>query len=528
MLKFLTIDDRHSAIPEAHRRTFEWIWTDQDRPLLRNWSNFWKWLTTGKGVYWISGKAGSGKSTLMKYIHHEARTSQGLQQWAENTEFVTAAFFFWNGGSPMQKSLLGLLQSMLYEILLQKPNLKEKVFPETVQEEVSARWKSRHPGSDTIWRAQDLKDAFKRLLETSSLKICLFIDGLDEYDGEDSEVAELFQSIVTSPSIKACLSSRPHPTFERSFSTCPRLRLQDLTYQDISLYVREKFEGREEILRISLTDPSEFQDLLEEIISKAAGVFLWVTLAVRSFLEGLTNYDRLSDLRLRLKDIPEDLSQLYWHMLRSIKPAFYFGQAAKLLRIMQVATTENYPLRVDELAFAEDYEPGKKLVRVDDSKYREYAKEQARIMEGRLMSRCLGLLEVHQGTVTFLHQSVSEFLSQADVKSSLDKNVQGPFSPHSCLLAAILTRTKYSHVFRDYRSEGGQSHMNLMFSLARKAEGELKTVSDGLTDEINSIMTTPSRYERIACLGLGSQLMKVIRGLLCGTIHSLACVYRKD
>lgn len=27
-----------------------------------------EWLESGSGVYWISGKAGSGKSTLMKHL----------------------------------------------------------------------------------------------------------------------------------------------------------------------------------------------------------------------------------------------------------------------------------------------------------------------------------------------------------------------------------------------------------------------------------------------------------------------------
>lgn len=488
MLKFVTIDDRHSSIPAAHRTTFGWIWASQTQGY-QIWSNFWQWLTEEQGIYWVSGKAGSGKSTLMKYIYHDERTKQGLQHWSAHTDVVTAGFFFWNSGSAMQKSLLGLLQSILYEILQQKPNLKEAVFPTKIQDEVSKRWLSRAPDSDTIWTVADLKPAFDRLLRIPSLKICLFIDGLDEYEGDHEDIANLFQRIMTSPSVKACLSSRPLVAFERSFLVCPRLRLQDLTYNDISLYVREKLEGREEVSRMSLAEPSEFHQLVEEIIAKASGVFLWVTLAVRSLLEGLTNFDRMADLQFRLKEIPDDLSQLYWHMLRSIKPSFYLGQAAKLLRIMHTVYSHSWTMTVEHLAFAEEYEVGQPITHVSISSYEDYASKQAGMMEGRLMSRCRGLLEARGGIVAFLHQSVPDFLVQPDVKKSLDEKIQKRFSPYACILAAILREISHNGGEMEHFSDSGQRRMTHVLYLARRADEELGSEGTSLMDEVNKVFS---------------------------------------
>ncbi|KAF2792304.1 hypothetical protein K505DRAFT_279086 [Melanomma pulvis-pyrius CBS 109.77] len=500
MLKFQAIDDRHSAIPENHRQTFEWLWLGRSRSD-QTWGNFWQWLTMDQGIYWISGKAGSGKSTLMKYVYHDDRTSQGLQHWSNGTEVVKAGFFFWNSGSSMQNSLLGLLQSILYDILDQKRELKEVVFPADVQNEVSERWKSRSPDSETIWTIQDLKDAFVRLLQTPNLKICLFIDGLDEYDGDHNEIAELFKGILASPSVKACLSSRPLVTFERSFSACPRLRLQDLTYEDINLYVREKLEGREEVLRMSLAEPSDFQELVEGIIMKASGVFLWVTLAVRSLLEGLGNYDRMADLRFRLKEIPDDLSHLYWHMLRSIKPTFYFAQAAKLLRIVYTAYSEKINLSPEDLAIAEEYEPGTPLRSFSREAYRDYINAQAVLMGGRLMSRCRGLLELQQGRVSFLHLSVLEFLGQPDVERSLNEKIQDPFNPYSSLLAATLTDVENREV--DQYNDQGQARVDLVLDLARKAEEESGTADTVLTNEIDRVFSK-SYMKQDSCVTVGA------------------------
>jgi hypothetical protein len=64
-LYFPEISDRENRIVAAHENTFQWIFKD---PGLGGtpWPSFVDWLENGSGFYWITGKAGSGKSTLMK------------------------------------------------------------------------------------------------------------------------------------------------------------------------------------------------------------------------------------------------------------------------------------------------------------------------------------------------------------------------------------------------------------------------------------------------------------------------------
>ena len=60
------IDHRRNSVSEPHPGTFDWAPnppTDQAK-----WDNLFQWLQSGCGIYWIHGKPGSGKTTLMKYI----------------------------------------------------------------------------------------------------------------------------------------------------------------------------------------------------------------------------------------------------------------------------------------------------------------------------------------------------------------------------------------------------------------------------------------------------------------------------
>ena len=81
------------------------------------WNDFASWLKSGHGVYWINGKAGSGKSTLMNHICSHSRRIELLQEWSSHRRLLTPSFFFWNSGSRQQKTIDGLLRSLIYQML---------------------------------------------------------------------------------------------------------------------------------------------------------------------------------------------------------------------------------------------------------------------------------------------------------------------------------------------------------------------------------------------------------------------------
>lgn len=67
--------DRERRIARAHERTFEWIFSHNHREGHRDkqWSNFAYWLETEDDpLYWITGKAGSGKLKSLTCPHHHS------------------------------------------------------------------------------------------------------------------------------------------------------------------------------------------------------------------------------------------------------------------------------------------------------------------------------------------------------------------------------------------------------------------------------------------------------------------------
>lgn len=115
---------REETIKEAHARIFRWIFEpDVSDKAVRQWHSFVEWLASGQGTYWISGKAGSGKSTLMNYIHQDDETLKSLKLWSGTKEVFTPSFFFWNAGNTLEKSSEGLVRSLLHQVFDRYPDL---------------------------------------------------------------------------------------------------------------------------------------------------------------------------------------------------------------------------------------------------------------------------------------------------------------------------------------------------------------------------------------------------------------------
>ncbi|KAM0323537.1 hypothetical protein ACHAQA_008818 [Verticillium albo-atrum] len=231
-LWFRKMDDRRGIITPAHKETFHWaLDTSED---LEDRNNFTNWLRSESGIYWVHGKAGSGKSTLMKYIHSSPQTLAHLSTWAKSEACSIADFFFYYLGTPEQNTQEGLSNAMLFKIFSRFPALLSEALPNLWREANDGKESMQPPSAAEVKYAVEVISSYEDLPP-----FCLFIDGLDEYVGDFQDGLAFINRLAMNPKIKIVVSSRPEPHCVAAFEDLPKMKLQALTRKDIASYVQE-------------------------------------------------------------------------------------------------------------------------------------------------------------------------------------------------------------------------------------------------------------------------------------------------
>ena len=443
-LRFPDMRLRHDTIEEAHHKTFEWIFS-------KNSSPFREWLSNDGGIFWVNGKAGSGKSTLMKYLADHQQTRNLLEGWAgKSSPLIFADFFFWYLGTGLQKSEEGLLRSLLFQILL--------AVPELIPKASTTRWKDSIE-IESSWSLQELRQAFEHIIsneihahrsrlkpkssqskarEPKACKFCFFIDGLDEYHADQVRLVELIQALSTKLSIKICVSSRPWNVFDQAFGQLrEQLVLETLTKSDIALYIEHELRQRS-------LDNAEFKTLVKEISAKAQGVFLWVFLTVRTLKEGLAEGDTLRLLRERVALLPSELVDYFQVILSRVHPVYKKSKTMTALHIAVSATRQDLRAGTSPTALTRSFlnfwilrqgmeEPTSAIAQpILDCNQGTYM-QMARRTRAFLSATCKDLLQLplpqyatDDLKAEFLHRTVYEFLDSDEMRPK----IEGGTLPH--------------------------------------------------------------------------------------------------
>jgi len=204
------------------------------------------------------------------------------------------------------------------------------------------------------------------------------------------------------------------------------LRLQDLTYLDIYKYIKGKFEQSEAFQRLSKQDVAS-ESLVQDIVEKAAGVFLWVRIVVKSLIRGINNHDDIAILQQRLHLLPSELKPLYDHILNNHIEPVYKPWASRAFQILKTSrevldhdrkliysSTDKY-LSILQFIFAMDQHLDIEAVSHLDQKSVMSRCEEIAI---QLNARCSGLLEISNESkfetperrVAYMHRTVGDFL----------------------------------------------------------------------------------------------------------------------
>ncbi len=369
-LRYSSMNDRRSLVRESHTGTFGWMlgapanvtsttweaisresqeadvfgtkknqtahWLDEDPWFSRDdvlvtqkRDDFGAWLKSASNLYWISGKPGSGKSTLVKFLVHSPLTQEALNTRNPATRIIS--HFFWKPGDEMQNSTRGLFCSLLHHLGSSDPVLITSLL------ESFPALKTKDSYHD--WSVKELSEVCLVALKSHPSAVCVFIDGLDEAREADiPNVLEAVERIRAVPKVKVCVSSRPEPRFLQRYRFHKNLKLEDLTLGDMRKFAAHSLKP---FLESSPLSSETNRSIPDELARKAQGVFLWLYLATKSLVRGLDNGDRQKELAERLAVLPTELEDLYkdmWKRLNDDGPIYRESTALFLNLILDART----------------------------------------------------------------------------------------------------------------------------------------------------------------------------------------------
>ena len=228
-LQFTEVDHRKNLIPEVAHNTFDWIFDT-------NTSTFAKWLESDERFFCVFGKPGSGKSTLMKFLSDDRRTRVALERWQPTSTLITADHYFWYAGGVLQKSHAGLLRSLLYNIISIDPIVACCLCQQ--------RWQGDERDLRRPWNSQELVESLRNIRHLGKTKVFLLVDGLDEFYPHDNHrlLVEDLKLLLDIPNLKLCVSSRPWPVFEKAFTDCPKVLLENHNGGDIRTFLTDEIK----------------------------------------------------------------------------------------------------------------------------------------------------------------------------------------------------------------------------------------------------------------------------------------------
>ena len=343
-------------------------------------SSFLGWrsgLESQPKLFWLTGDPATGKSTLAGHVAKQLEQMNG-----------DCVFFFFKHHSAGRSSISDLLCSLAWQIASLNTEIRHNLVA-MINEDVAIDRNDER----SIWRSIFLSRIFRVHLRQPLFWI---IDGIDESD-RSSSFFPLLARIDAQFPLLVFVTSRPSLAIERALAH-ERIPLyheavsRDRSLGDIALYVK----ARAHFL------PSESdcarERLMERILEKSNGNFLWTTLVVRELEEAISE-QRVQDI---LESVPEEINELY---ARIFKQLMVSPREAKVVAtILRWIVCASRPLTVEEL---------KEALRLE-------IQEVFPQLEKTVSAICGNLVYIdRQMQVCLAHQTVAEYLYREGVPSEI-------------------------------------------------------------------------------------------------------------
>lgn len=300
-------------------------------------------------IFWLSGLAGTGKSTVARTVAAEY-ARQGR---------LFGSFFFSEGGGDVGhagKFVTSLAVQLAYNI----PSLRQAVY-----EAISERSDVTSQSLRDQWHHLVLGPLSKLAGSANSSSYILVIDALDECEGEN-DIRSILQIVADARSVetgrlRVFLTSRPEVPIRNGFIYIPSAQHQDFVLHNVSpvivdhdiyVFLEHNFHilGKE----LYLSDGWPGADIINRLVCNASGLFIWAATAYRFVRKGrrfaVKRLNTLLQPHGRDLNTPEKhLDEIYVTVLRNCISTSYSDDEADELRCMLTSLLGNIVILLSPL-----------------------------------------------------------------------------------------------------------------------------------------------------------------------------------
>ena len=398
----------------------------------------------------------------MKYLTENERT----KELASNISIPTLiiSYYFYELGAPQEKAFVSLLHALVCQLLEETHSVSKRASFVLIQ--ILEPYMTQT--GEQPWAPKVLQEALRHIVVKFPVtaRVLLFIDGFDECEGSHAHQLDFLNELLESSkgsrlSIKICIASRADVDIRLRLSTYPSLAIHNFTDPDISTYVAERLKAAWEVMASQPdgTTATFDQELIDNVVRKAEGVFLWVHLVVTQLVMAIEAETDGNDLHQQVARLPEGLEQLYQSIVAKI-PKDRLHDAINLLQLVASTNVSQVgpqfgadtlwkmcnAMKEPSTAISQKahFEEG---FRGNDAPSQ---KDQCAAMKRRIQSSCRGLIHCDdtsnpcEAKVTFLHRTCVEYIFYTEVFSQMvakaDRNLQG--NPEVSLMAMALRLLK--------------------------------------------------------------------------------------
>ncbi|KAH7319459.1 hypothetical protein BKA65DRAFT_102513 [Rhexocercosporidium sp. MPI-PUGE-AT-0058] len=452
--------------------------------------HFNEWLENGRGIFWISEREETGKSALMEQFSHSIHTKNALLRWVGNSPFISVSYKSEYFRTTTQYPIHDLLRSICLQFIRQCLSILSASYPEEWTHLVEAR--GGRFGHVTF-RREDLVLALELICQVkdSNAKFCFFIEGLDRFEGFETEIASLLKKRCSSRSIKMCLRTRPNNTIgvalKNESTQC--YFLPDLTDGRICHYITKKLDEDPWIAQRENFASNWKAEVFEYLRRESAGSFTWIDMVFSRVLSAMKPLDDMYDFLGELKRLPIDLQELLFHILNDVPEEVHDQQA----RILLLASQAREPLSILAISFLDkssDSVLGGAAVPMGqqeiDRRCRS-TKERVSIWCGCLVDIIPSSGSNSEELVAWSHNSIRNYLRSTEARKILTQRLKSSFDPQREVCNVLLARIKFHKVSPAWE-EGGPIH-GLVFQFLQEAKIYELATKDVLGAQINELET---------------------------------------